>query len=232
MKKAMLCVSLVVACAGEPPGGVGGDEDRTACLPTDVFTALDRHLLDLASTAGALAGHPSESEVTGFLLAPGLPTPPALFASFAGPLVMTCSEPLVYDSFCEEGRCSQIECTGRGAGWGHHLWLEEPVPSDGWVIEAVDVSIVWEEAATETWFSISTTAIGPEETDMTMTGAGLMGDDALVFSEQFPGLHRAGVTRLAYTDDATGHRGQLSIDDVVVAEVDATGSLVPTGDCP
>lgn len=232
MKKAMFCVPLVVACGGKPSGGVGDDEDRTACLPTDVFMALDRHVLDLVGTAGALAGHPSESEVTGFLLAPGLPTPPALSASFAGPLVMTCSEPLVYDSFCEEGRCSQIECTGRGAGWRNHLWLEEPVQSDGWTIEGVDVSIVWEDGATDTWFSITTTAIGPEETDMTMTGAGVMDVDELVFSEQFPGLHPAGVTRLAYTDDATGYRGQLSIDDVVVAEVDAMGSLVPTGDCP
>lgn len=229
----MLCISLVVAaCGGEAPSEVDGDEGRTACLPTDVFTAIDRHVLDLASAAGALAGHASEAEVTGFLLAPGLPAPPALFASFAGPLVMTCSEPLVYESFCEEGRCSQIECTGRGAGWRNHLWIEDPVQSEGWAIEEVDVSIIWEDGATDTWFSIATTAIGPEETDMTMSAAGVMDIDELVFSEQFPGLHPAGVTRLAYTDDATGHRGQLSIDDVVVAEVDVAGGLTPTGDCP
>lgn len=232
MKKAMLAISLVVACGGKPPGEDGGDEDLTACVPTDVFTAIERHALDLVGTAGLLAGHPSEAEVTGFLLAPGLPAPPALSASFAGPLVMTCSEPLVYDRFCEEGRCSQIECTGLGAGWRHHLWLEAPVQSDGWAIEEVDVSIVWEEGATGTWFSIATTGSGPEETDMTMTAAGLMDVDELVFAEEFPGLHPAGVTRLAYTDDSTGYRGQLSIGDVVVAEVDVTGGLTPTGDCP
>lgn len=157
MNKALLCVSLslVTACI-EAPEEVGAGEDFTACLPTDVLAAIDRHAMDLVGTAGALAGHPSQVEATGFLLAPALPAPPALAASFAGPLVMTCSEALVYEPSCEEGRCSQLECTGRGAGWRNHLWIEPPVESKGWTIAAVDVSLVWEEGASGTSFTIAT----------------------------------------------------------------------------
>jgi hypothetical protein len=218
----MLCVLLLVAC-GDVPGEDGGDQDLTACLPDDVLAAIDRH---------ALAGHPSEAEATGFMLAPGLPAPPALSASFAGPLVMTCSEALVYDLYCEAGRCSQLECTGRGAGWRNHLWLEEPVASGGWSFEAVDVSIVWEDGASGTSFTIETEATSPDGRDASMTAEGFMGVDALTVIERFPELHPRGATVLEYTDDSAGFYGLLAIDDAVVAGVDATGHLVATGDCP
>jgi hypothetical protein len=235
MKKALLCVSvslsLFTACV-ETPEEVGADVDFTACVPTDAFLAIDRHVLDLVSTAGALAGHPSQAEATGFMLAPALPAPPALAASFAGPLVMTCSEPLVYDAFCEEGRCSQLECTGRGAGWRNHLWIEEPVESKGWSIESVDVSLVWEDGATVTSFTIETQATAPHGTDASMIAAGTMDVDGLTVVEQFPRLHPYGAATLEYADDEAGLRGRIVIDGVVTAEVDDDGSLVPTGECP
>lgn len=231
-RRAWLASCLVLACAGETPGEDGGDGATIACLPAEVFLALERHALDLAATAGLLAGHPSEAEVTGFLLAPALPFPPALSASFAGPLVMTCSKPLVYDAFCEEGRCSQIECTGSGAGWLHHLWLEDPVAADGWSFQAVDVYIRWDDGETGTTFTLSTTATSPSGRDVSMMATGVMDPDMLYVEETFPALHPAGVTRLEYIDDASGYRGQLTIDGVEVADVDATGRLDPTGSCP
>lgn len=233
MKKALLCVllSLVTACV-EAPEEVGGGMEFTACVPTDVFAAIDRHALDLVSTAGALAGHASQAEATGFMLAPALPTPPALAASFAGPLVMTCSEPLVYDAFCEEGRCTQLECTGRGAGWRNHVWLEEPVRSKDWSIESVDISLVWEEGATGTSFTIETQAIAPHGSDASMTAEGTMDVEGLRVVERFPRVQPYGITVLDYAVGDTGFRGGLAIDGVVTAEVDDSGSLVPTGECP
>jgi hypothetical protein len=225
MKKALLCVLLLVACAED------GDEETTACLPMEVLAAIDQHATDLAATAAGLAGHPSRVEATGFFLAPGLPAPPALSASFAGPLVMVCSEPLVYDPFCEEGRCSQLECTGRGAGWRNHLWLEQPVQNDGWLIEEVDVSIVWEEGGTGTSFTIETIATAPNGRDASMTANGVMDVDTLGVVERFTELHPEGETKLVYIDDPSGHRGRLTIDDEMGAEVDAMGRLVPADAC-
>lgn len=233
MKNAVLCVllSLVTACI-DAPDEVGAGEDFTACMSTDAFAAIDRHAVDLVGTASALAGHPSQAEATGFLLAPALPAPPALAASFAGPLVMTCAAPLVYDAFCEEGRCAQLECTGRGAGWRNHLWLAAPVQSKGWAIESVDVSLVWEDGATGTSFTIETQATAPNGRDASMTAEGTMDVDGLRVAERFPRLHPYGSTVLEYVDDAAGFRGTLTIDGVVTAEVDDTGRLAPTGECP
>jgi hypothetical protein len=214
-----------------------GDEGSTTgdtgdgCLPPEIFAAIDQHAHDLAVTAGFLATHPSASEVTGFMLAPALPEPPALAAQFAGPLIMTCSEPLLYDEFCEEGRCSQIECTGQGAGWINHMWIEPAIDGDPWSFEEVHIHQMWSGGDGIT-FDIETIASGPGGADMSLTGAGVMDTGGMSVLETFPALHRAGPTVLEYADDAGGYSGQLTIADVVVAEVDALGHLVPTGDCP
>jgi hypothetical protein len=234
MKRALLlaAVAVVLACGDDLASDGGGDGAMGGCLPADVLAAINRHALDLVGTAALLAGHPSPTEVTGFLLAPALPAPPALSAVFAGPLVMTCAEPLVYEPYCEEGRCSQIECTGRGAGWIHHLWIERPVAAQGWLFEQADVYLHWDEGETGTSFTITTTARGPAGVDASMSSAGVMDVHELSFVATFPALHPVGVTTLEYADDAAGYRGRLTIDETLAAEVDATGNLVATGECP
>lgn len=214
--------------SGESSSSTGGQGD--GCLPADVFAAIDQHAHDLVSTADLLATHPSEAEVTGFMLAPGLPEPPALAASFAGPLVMTCSQPLLYDEFCEEGRCMQIECTGEGSGWINHVWVEPAIAGE-WSFDEVHLHLHWSGGSGVT-FDIETTSTGPGGEDMSLVGTGEMDVANMSVIETFPALHVAGDTVLEYADDVGGFSGQLTIADVVVAEVDAAGHLEPTGDCP
>lgn len=216
------------ASSGDESSSTGGTGD--GCLPPEIFAAIDQHAHDLVASADLLATHPSENEVTAFLSAPGLPEPPALVASFAGPLVMTCSDPLLYDEFCEEGRCSQIECTGQGPGWINHVWVE-PALAGEWTFDEVHVHLRW-TGGTGTAFDITTTSTAPGGEDVSLTGEGMMDVDAMSVIETFPAVHAAGPTVLEYADDAAGFSGQLTIADVVVADVDVAGHLVPTGDCP
>jgi hypothetical protein len=200
------------------------------CLPPMILAAIDQHAHDLAATASLLATHPSTNEVTGFLLAPGLPDPPALPASFAG-LFMPCSDPTMFTEYCEMGRCSQIECTGEGSAWIHHLWLEMPLSEDPWAFDEVDVWLHW-SGGDGVNFDIETSQMGPGGVDVSLVGAGEMGVDSMSVSETFDSLHDAGDAVLEYAEDPAGYSGQLTIAGVVVAEVDAGGHLVPTGDCP
>ena len=220
--------SDTMASTGDSTSGGVTDE----CPSAEVLAAIDQHAHDLVATAGLLAGHPGASEANGFLLAPGLPAPPAISAVFAGPLIMPCSAPLLYDPYCEEGRCSQIECTGEGAGWIMHFWLEPAFTADDWDFDDVTVDSLWVDGDPGITFDIATVSTGPDGVDMSMMGDGAMDLDGMTVTEVFANLHDAGPTTLEYTDDAVGFSGQLTIADVVVATVDAGGHLVPTGDCP
>jgi hypothetical protein len=220
--------SDTMASTGDTTSGGVADE----CPSAEVLAAIDQHAHDLVATAGLLAGHPGPSEANGFLLAPGLPSPPAISAVFAGPLIMPCSAPLSYDPYCEEGRCSQIECTGEGAGWIMHFWLQPASMSGDWDFDDVTVDSLWIDGNPGLTFDIATVSTGPDGVDMSMTGNGEMDLGGMTVTETFPALHDAGPTTLEYTDDAAGFSGQLTIADVVVATVDAGGHLVPTGECP
>jgi hypothetical protein len=215
--------------SGDESSSSGGMAEE--CLAPEVFAAIDQHAHDLDATAGLLAGHPSSNEVTGFMLAPGLPEPPALPSSFAGPLIMMCSDPLVYDEFCEEGRCMQIECTGEGSAWINHVWIEPAIDGDPWSFDEVHLHLHW-SGGTGTSIDITTTSIGPGGVDMSLTGEGEMDVDSMTVTETFAALHPAGITVFEYANDAVGYSGQLTIADVIVAEVDDAGHLAWTGDCP
>ena len=202
-----------------------------ACPAADVLAAIDQHAHDLVTTAGLLAGHPSASEATGFLLAPALPSPPAISSIFAGPLIMPCSTPLTYDAYCADGACSQIECTGDGAGWIMHFWLPAPLVSGGWTFDEVTVDVAWADGAPGVTFDIGAVSTAPNGEDMTMVGSGAMDQAGMTVTEVWANLDPAGPTTLEYTDGAA-FSGDLTIDTTVAATVDPAGHLVPTGDCP
>jgi hypothetical protein len=234
MPKSLLLafVALALACGDDLPDGADtGADDGFACLPSEVITVLERHALDLAATAGLLAGHPSQTELTGFLLAPALPFPPAVSAAFAS-LARPCAEARSYAPFCEQGRCAWIECTGHGAGWIHHLRLDRPVSTGLWYHKDVEVLVSWEEGDTGTAFTIATDARGPDGVDVSMLASGRMDEAGTSVVASFPALHPAGVTTFELADDASGLHGHLAIGELVVAELDVAARLAPTGDCP
>lgn len=218
-------------------GGTGGASSSTgggsSCLPPDVLGLMQAHLDDLDATAGLMAGHPGELEATGFFLAPGLPRPPAVSNVFAGPLIQVCSAPMFYDPYCEEGRCSRIECTGDGAGWIFHFYLQtEPFQSGGWSFAHANVDIAWADGATGVTFTIDVAATGPANHDWTLSGTGAMDTAQLDVTESFPSLFAAGASTLTYTDTPQGFTGALVVAGVTVATADAQGKLQPTGNCP
>jgi hypothetical protein len=220
--------------AGTADGGAasaGGGGGGAACLPADVLTELNTFLTSFGQASALLAGHPGPSEATGFFLAPGLPEPPAVVAIFAGPLVMVCSEPLLYDPYCEEGRCSRIECTGDGAGWDFHFYLDSPLQSDGFSFSQLDIDHHWADGASGTTFDFALVAMGPEDRSWDATGTGALDLESGALDLTFPDLlgHAADLT---YLSAPSGDEGTLIVDGVTVATVNGSGQLVATGDCP
>jgi hypothetical protein len=222
--------------AGGGGGGSGateetGSEDAdVACLPADVFEALQQHRLDLRAAAYVLAGVPSDDMRTGFLLAPGLPMPPAVpFMTQGGPLA-ACDEPVALPVVCDLGSCTMVQCTADG--WITRLSIIPPIGSDGWIYTQAFVRTQWIAGETGTTFRISTTGFTPSGAEISLLGSGAMDVDSFSVDEEFPALHPAGPLFFTYSEGADGVVGALRIGEVVTAEVDATGQLQPTGECP
>jgi len=223
--------------AGSGGGSEGSDDgddtdtpESTACMPVVVFDALQQHVHDLRTASALLSGHPLEGEAAGFLLAPGLPMPPALPIASTG--TMPCTDAVTMAPLCDLGSCVQLECTGLGGGWRLNLWIDPGVQSDGWSIEHARVAVEWVDGTMTTPFRITTRALTPGRADISMTGEGEMQRDGFFVVETFPALFEPGPATVAYAWGPGGYAGSIRIGEVVVAHVDATGDLQPTGDCP
>jgi hypothetical protein len=212
-------------------GGQGGGP--LACLTTEMLQVIEDHIDEIVASAQLNAGHPGELEATGFLLAPGLPSPPAVSNLFAGPLVQGCSTAMMYDPYCDQGNCSRIECTGDGAGWIMHVYLDSPPFTKGdWTFTDARVDESWADGATGVTFTLETKATGPGGVDWSVQGAGEMDLASLVLEETFPKVFPEGpaVLTLDSTPDAT--TGTIVVEGVTVAETNAQGHFVVTGACP
>lgn len=204
----------------------------SACLPPDVLATLNAHVDELFATTQLTASHPSEFEAVSFYAVPGMPTPPAISAQFAS-LFMICSAPTLYDPFCEEGRCTRIECTGDGAGLIVHAYLDAPpFVSGDWNFATADLDIAWADGATGITFTIALDATGPAGKNWAMTGNGSMDLGVLEISEVFTELFPEGDGTMTYNADPNTASGSIDVAGVDVATVDMTHHFVPTGDCP
>ncbi|MBL8739862.1 MAG: hypothetical protein JNK04_02175, partial [Myxococcales bacterium] len=168
-------------------GGMGGGASG-ACVPADVLAELNEFVTTFGQAAALLAGHPGPSEATGFYLAPGLPEPPAVVATFAGPLIMVCSDPLLYDPYCEQGHCSRIECTGDGAAWDFHFYLDGPFQSDDFSFSQLDIDHHWADGAAGTTFDFALAATGPADRVWDATGTGALDLESGALELTFPDL--------------------------------------------
>lgn len=214
-------------------GGAGGEANESLQCPTEAQLAvLAAFLEDFDASVGLLAGHPSAAEVTGFLLAPALPKPPGVAGFFAGPLIAPCAEPSMFDPFCQEGRCSRIECTGDGAGWINHVYLDEaPLEAGEDVFEEVTLDNAWSDGADTTALSLEVRATDGDGLSWDLSATGTLGPDAGTLVVVFPALFEAEAT-LEYGTDRTGHTGSLEIGGHLVATVPPDGGLEPVADCP
>ena len=223
------------AGGAETSGGAGGTDETggggaPSCADPAVMAELTDFLSRFEQAASALAGHGASNEAAGFFIAPGLPEPPAIIATFAG-LFMACTEPVLFDPFCDQGRCTQIECTGDGAGWSYHFSLDETVSAAGFSLASVDIAHHWADGESGTTFDFATEATGPGDRSWNATGSGALGQDSATLELTFPTLFGSPAV-LTYEVTESSHEGSLIVDGVEIAAVGPTGALEPTGDCP
>jgi hypothetical protein len=202
-----------------------------ACLDASTIEILDVHAEQMRISAELLAGHAGEREATAFFQFPGME--PGRSALYAGPLVETCTAPLLYDEYCdEEGLCSRLECTGMGAGWEFHLRLAAATVSGNFRYESATVDTAWADGDDGITFLVASEATGANATDWSVDGHGRMDTDSLELEERYPGLVSSGTTVLTLHDDETTHSGSIAIDDVVVAEANpTTGRFTAVATC-
>jgi hypothetical protein len=193
-----------------------------------VFDALQQHLFDLRTANYMLGGDPSETSVTGFLLVPGLPMPPAV--PFMNLEIEPCQGPLALPVVCDLGVCTLVQCTEDG--WITQMSIIPPFASDEWIYEQARVRTRWTAGETGTEFRIGANGFTPFGTEISVIASGAMDVDGFAVQEEFPALHAAGTVLLVYSEGVDGVTGMLRIGEVVTAEVDASGQLQPTGECP
>jgi len=139
-------VAVLSACRGGEPSltGPNGVSSDCSSLDPQILEVLASHAHDLSLSASLLAGHASAREMVCFFRAPGLGEDIAVPGTFIAP-VEICSDPVTFDPFCEENRCSSLSCTGESAGWVFKYWLAEAAISSGFVFEAARADCAWKE---------------------------------------------------------------------------------------
>lgn len=211
----------------------GGESDETmACLPALVFMALDGHLQELRASSDLMIGQPSAHQPIGFLLAPGMPLPPATAIRYANVPGLPCDGATIYPPVCDGAHCYQVECTGNGTEWMTLLWNEAPIDDEYWRIEHVWVLSSWNDAEPGLEFAIASDGRTHAGANASMLAHGRIIDHGYHVIEQYPMLDERGEVWLTYVWENDVFAGSIRIGDFLVARVDETGHLRPTGVCP
>lgn len=237
MSALSLVSSILVPGCGDNAGNGGADAGgpdasaASAYPSAAVLALLDEHIAQLGGAAGMIAGHPGDREATGFYLFPGLD--PGTLAIFAGPLVMACSTAMSYDEYCGDGDlyCSQIVCTGQGAGWIMHLRLQQPTTSGEFQFTTATIDNSWMDMDVGTDFTIAAAITGPGGVDFSFTGSGRMDPEAMELTKTYPSLVEAGPLVITFTETPMSQTGEAKVGTETVATTDATGKLVLSEAC-
>ncbi len=187
------------------------------CVPDDVLDPLGEFISAMDASASVVAGHGFAGEAVAFFQAPGLPSPPALLGSFAG-LFMQCSMPVLFDPFCEQGRCSRLECPGRSTNWINHLYLERPpFVAGGFTFDSVTLDVRWSEGSDGVAYDLVVESTGPADRIWNMSATGAIDETTWTLNAVFPSLLDAGEATLSVSEMA-GLTATLAVDGVIVAE--------------
>lgn len=219
---------------GDAGGGdTGGGEPASGCLTAEALAVLQDHLDAMSLSAQYLAGHPGAGEATGFLSAPALPSPPAVVGFFATLIAPCDGEAFDYDPYCDGGTCSQIGCTGEGAGWSMTTWAEEAHEGEGFSIATAEVVNTWTEGETGTDVAIAVSATGPDERDWSFVGTGVFAEDGVALEYAFDAWVAGMPASMVWSVDADGTLGEITAGDVVVATIGGPDEHFElTGECP
>jgi hypothetical protein len=224
MKRTMAVMALALAGCGDNAGD--GAHDASAgdarCLGSAELAALNQHAEQLRASSALLAGHPGAREAIGFFHFVDLEV--QRVSVYAGPLIMECSEPSQYDPYCEkDGLCSQIECTGDGAGWEMHFWLQAPTGA----YQTATIDTAWVDGDDGITFTAASDAGA-----WSLAATGRMDADSAEIEETYGALSEAGDVVLTIIDTSEGvHGGTITLAGEVVAEVDAEGTYLPSAAC-
>ena len=224
---AMLPLVLLLGCNG--PLSDTSDSDVSSCVPDGAFAVLQAHLLHVDSALGLLVGHPGDREAISFQEAPGFEGP-LNYMTLIGP----CAEAMSYDEYCdpETSLCSQIECTGQGAGWIVHQRNDGPLTAGDFAFTALTSATRWVDGAEGfDWTASSAGTAGTDDWTTSASGSVIPNGDTWewTLSETLPGLSSAGPIDLAVTHPGAG---ALTIGESTIATIDGELAITVTDTCP
>ena len=153
--------------------------------------------------------------------------------AIASPLDEACAEASVLEPVCvdEEARCWQVACTGESSRWSLTTWVNQvPAQSGDYTFSELAVTVSSVEVAGSFDFQISSVATkGPATWGVTANGSILDGDFEVVVL--LPELVEGHETVLVANGAGGVFGGQLEVDNVAVATVNADGTIEPMGPC-
>jgi len=142
---------------------------------------------------------------------------------------MPCSMPVLFDPFCEQGRCSRLECPGDGPDWINHLYLERPpFTAVDFTFDAITLDVRWSEGSRGVAYDLEVDSNGPQGRVWDLSATGAISETSWNLDGAFPSLLDAGEATLTVVDmgEVTA---SLAVEGVVVAE---GVPFVATGMCP
>ena len=226
----VLALLALVACKADTETDPA-DSDAT-CVPDGAFAILEAHLNHVDSVVGLLVGHPSAIEATSLVEVPGFEGPVS-YATLIGP----CTEALTYDEYCdpESQLCSQIECTGAGAGWIVHQRAATTLTRGDFEFESVTSATNWADGSDGfSWTAGSVASANGNDWSMAGSGDVVADGDSWTWTltESLPALSTVDAMTLEVTHSPEGGSGTIDVGAVTVATIDAELNLVPTDACP
>lgn len=212
----VMCAALA-ACAGDPA-------DDGSCLTKDSADVMAKHVSDLTTQIALVAGHQDTQNAVGFISVPHQAETMVNYYT----LFMPCTEPTLFDPYCDGTTCSQIECNGEPS-WTLHSWYDAaPVEQDGWTYTETKTDVTWPGDGDVLLVDLSGDITGEDGRDWSFSGTADYADGVYTLTETYPNLVDSGATTLEVEVDfeADTVDGTVKVGGGTVAEL--AGSMTAT----